>query len=118
VKVRIEADAAPEWREERTADESPGKDTARYLAAGAARAGLLTGPFDDALALARQLIAEASTDVVVFETDSLAQALGADLSLFVSAPGPWKPGADERRAAADVVIEIAPRPRGEGAGDE
>ncbi len=80
------------------------KDTGRYLAAGARRALLLTGPPGELLALARQVIAEATTEVLIFETTALAAELEPELAFFVAGRGPAKPGAERCRRLADVLV--------------
>ncbi|MHC4787945.1 MAG: hypothetical protein ACYS8K_01905 [Planctomycetota bacterium] len=98
-------DASPARKYEEDAPEQhAGKDTGRYLAAGAERAVLLSGPPQETLGLARQIVREAATGVVVFETDSLAPELGPDLALFVAGEGEWKPGAERLRGGAHLVV--------------
>lgn len=104
VKVRTQ-DAGPATaHEEPSSEANADKDTGRYLAAGAERAFLLTGPPDEALRLAQDLIATSTGGGVVFETDSLAPRLEPDLAVFVAGPGEWKPGAEKIRAQAHVVV--------------
>jgi hypothetical protein len=105
VKVRVEAGGEPNRLEETDPEEHAGKDTARYLRAGARRAFFLSGPSDDALRMARRLVAEADTEAIVFETDSLAAELEPDLAVFVTGEGRWKPGAEQRWRAADLVVD-------------
>jgi hypothetical protein len=107
VKVRCE-NRVPAVKREEAPGENAGKDTARYLAAGAERALLLVGRTSEVLALAGELLEEVESEMVIFETDSLAQALAPDLAFFVSGPGQWKPDAEERRQSADIVVTNAP----------
>ncbi|MHC5034719.1 MAG: hypothetical protein ACYTFZ_06755 [Planctomycetota bacterium] len=103
VKVHCE-DRVPAVKREEAPGENAGKDTARYLAAGAERAFLLVGRRSDVLALGRELLEEVGSETVIFETDSLARALAPDIAFFVAGPGQWKPDAEERRRAADIVV--------------
>ena len=92
-------------REETSPDESPSKDTGRYLAAGARRALLLEGPLEELERTARRLCEERGAAVVVFESNSLARALEPDLAFFVEGNGPLKAGAEACRRAADVIVK-------------
>ena len=83
---------------------SPGKDTGRYLAAGARRASLLTGGRDEVTRAVRRTVAGGEFDVVVVESNSLADVLESDLSLFVRAEGEPKPGAETCERLADVIV--------------
>jgi molybdopterin-guanine dinucleotide biosynthesis protein len=106
-KVRTEQTRPATRYEETSGDQNAAKDTGRYLTAGARRAFLLTGPLADALAMAKEILAKAETDVVIFETDSLSAALGPHLAIFVAGDGPWKPAAEERRRQAHIVVTEA-----------
>jgi hypothetical protein len=104
VKVEPQGSSKVTVREETSASENPSKDTGRYLAAGAQRAFLLRGPRDELPAAARRLCRQAGTAVIVFETNSLVTALRPDLALFVEGIGPRKPGAEQCRDRADIIV--------------
>jgi hypothetical protein len=104
VKMHCEDDAPATRHEEASPGDAASKDTGRYLAAGAERAFLLTGPPREVLGLARGLLDESGSEVVIFEADSLAAELAPDVAFFVEGTGQWKPGAQERRRRAHIVI--------------
>ena len=83
---------------------SPGKDTSRFLAAGARRAFLVAGPIDEALDAVRDIINSGDFDVVVIESNSLSREIESDLAFFVKGPGDPKPDARVCEQRADVVV--------------
>jgi hypothetical protein len=54
--------------------------------------------------MAQELLQTAESEVVVYETDSLAPALAPDLAVFVAGQKQSKPGADRCRRIADIVV--------------
>ena len=114
--VKVHAGAAGELSvvEEEDAGESAGKDTGRFLAAGARRAFFIHGPFEDSLSAVREIIESGRFRTVAVESNAMARALDADLSFFVSAEGATKPGADECRRRADVVVSAVSGGKGIG----
>ena len=87
-------------------------DTARYLAAGARRAFLVTvAPegWSAAGAAVRQLIAGSNA---IVESNTLARQLDADLRLMVLGPGEPKPSAEALREIADAFVGEGPAPEG------
>ena len=83
---------------------SPGKDTGRYLAAGASKAYFIRGPRDSVLAAVREVISSGEFDVVVVETNALVGSLKAGLRIFVREDRVTKPGAEECERLADVIV--------------
>jgi len=104
VKVQPRPRGIPELVEEEDPRLHPGKDTGRYLAAGARRAYLLSGPPGELLPLALRIVEQAGTGTVIFETNSLAAALEPDLAFFVEGEGVAKPGSERCRQMADVLV--------------
>ncbi len=110
VAVKARTDAAPVSRLDESPESAPaGKDTARYLEAGAGRALLLTGPAEEMIPLAQALIEEAAPGVIVFETNALAEAVEPDLAVFVEADGEQKDNAESCRRAADLLVRLPGR---------
>ena len=85
-------------------NESPGKDTGRFLAAGARRAYLITGTGPDVRRAVEEIIARGEFDVVVVESNEMARQIECDLSLFVRGGAEAKPGADSCEQQADVIV--------------
>ena len=104
IKARIEPGEELRVVAEDDPSQSPGKDTGRYLAAGARRAFLLTGGRDEVTRAVKRAVAGGEFDVVVVESNSLAAVLESDLSLFVRAEGEPKPGAETCERLADVIV--------------
>lgn len=80
------------------------KDTGRYLAAGAERAWLITGPAEQVRRAVERIVACGQYEVVVVESNQMARQLDSDLSLFLRGKGESKPGAEACQRGADVVI--------------
>lgn len=104
VKVQVRSDDALIVRAEDGAEQSPGKDTSRFLAAGARRAFLIRGSVEQAQRAAQEIIASGEYDVVVMESGALSRELRGDLSFFVKGAGEAKPGADLCEERADVTV--------------
>lgn len=104
VKVRIDQRQRAARQEQTTRGHDAHKDTGRFMAAGADRAYLLTGPAEATLAMAQELLRTTDGEVVVFETNSLARALAPDLAVFVAGDQEWKPGAQQCKRIADIVV--------------
>jgi hypothetical protein len=91
-------------------DRSGSTDTARYLAAGAARALLAQIPpdrFDDGM---RSMCAAlGSATGVIIESNSAVRFIHPDAFVFVARSdfGEWKPGALETMKRADAVIVLS-----------
>lgn len=94
VSVLVEADSGA----------SPGKDTARFLAAGARRAYLVSGAGEGVREAVEEIIGSGDFDVVVVESNRLARELASDVAFFVTGEGEAKAGADVCRKRADVVV--------------
>ena len=86
-------------------NKSAGKDTGRFLSAGARRAYLITGTGAEVRRAVEEIIAGGEFDVVVVESNEVAMQLERDLSFFVKGEGEAKPGADAYEERADVVVQ-------------
>ena len=104
VKAHVSETDESKIIEEENPDESPGKDTSRYLAAGARRAFLVHGPLRSAIDAVTRIIDSGEFAVVAVESNAVARALDADLAFFVEAPGEEKPGAALCRSRADIIV--------------
>lgn len=82
-----------------------GKDTARFIAAGARRAVYLHGPSAEVLAALRVMAQDESLMTLLVESNLAARELHADLVFFVEGSGVAKPGVEECRRRADVVVK-------------
>lgn len=87
-------------------DMSPGKDTGRFLAAGAVRSYLIEGCSAEVRQAVQAIIDSGQFGVVVVESNEMARELDSDLSFFVRGEGRPKPGADGCLELADVVVEL------------
>jgi molybdopterin-guanine dinucleotide biosynthesis protein len=85
---------------------SEGKDTGRFLSAGARRAYLITGAPAEVRGAVDEVIAEGGFDAVVVESNEMTKALGSDLSLFVKGEGDVKPNADACEELADAIVSV------------
>ncbi len=84
--------------------ESPAKDTARFIAAGARRAYLIHGPAARAAGAVMDIVREGEFATLIVESNALARTLEADLAFFVEGDGEDKPGAEICRREADVIV--------------
>lgn len=82
-----------------------GKDTARYIVAGAKRAVYLHGPADEVLAALREMAQDESFTTLLVESNLAAREIDADLVFFVEGCDGAKSGAEECRRRADVVVK-------------
>ena len=104
VKAQVREDHDFSLTEESDSSESPGKDTSRYLAAGARRAFLISGPRDRVAEAVNEMISRKRFDVIIIESNTMAIHLESDISFFVRGEGPGKPGAEECEKRADMVV--------------
>ena len=104
IKAQVHDDHAFAVVEERDVSESPGKDTSRYLAAGAQRAFLVSGPRGCVREAVNEIIAGENGSVVIVESNAMANDLESDVSFFIRGDGDGKPGAEECEQNADVVV--------------
>jgi hypothetical protein len=109
VKITSHAHGKPAaiWEETTAGQET---DTARYLAAGARRALLVTAE-DDALdPIVQQILRECPPSAgVIFESNSVLRCLSPDLCL-AAASSPWtgqKPSHDLLEQRMDAMVELA-----------
>ena len=93
--------------------QAAGKDTGRYLAAGARRAYLIGGPGDEVRAAVREIIEGGEFDAVIVESNAMARELESDLAFFVRGAGEPKPGADVCEERADICVCDISKPRRE-----
>ena len=84
--------------------QSPGKDTARYLAAGARRAFLIRGAPGSARQAVDEIIENGEFDTVIVESNAVAREIESGLSLFVKGRGKPKREADICQKHADVTV--------------
>jgi len=87
-------------------NKSEGKDTGRFLSAGARRAYLISGPPAEVRGAVDEVIAAGGFDVVVVESNEMARALESDLSLFVKGEGDVKPNARACEELADAIVSV------------
>jgi molybdopterin-guanine dinucleotide biosynthesis protein len=104
VKAHVAEDGGAGVIAESDPEASPGKDTSRYLKAGARQAFLIHGALPEALDSVREIIDSGEFAVVLVESNAVARELDADLAFFVEATGDEKPGADVCRRRADIVV--------------
>ena len=99
--------AAPIWEETVPGQET---DTARYLAAGARRALLVTASESALGPVVEQILKEISPPAgVIFESDSALRRLRPDICLC-AASSPWarlKPSYDLALESVDAMVELA-----------
>jgi hypothetical protein len=88
------------------ASASPGKDTGRFLSAGARRAYMIAGSPVEVRGAVEEIIADGGFGAVVIESNEMARALEGDLSLFVKGEGVPKPNADACEELADAVVSV------------
>ena len=100
--------------EEDQSHKSPGKDTGRFLSAGAARAYLVTGPAAGVRQAVERIIGGGEFDVVVVESNRLTRELKSDVAFFVKGRGRAKPGAELCEARADAIARAVPGKRRSG----
>lgn len=81
-----------------------GKDTGRFLAAGAHRAFFVRGPVRPLKEEVQRIMRNHPDSKVVLESNALADEIDSDLSLFVWAPGSTKAGSEDRMNRCDAVI--------------
>ena len=104
IKVQAHGDTPLSVVEETTPTQSPGKDTARYLTAGARKAFLLHGNVDQAEAAVREIIESGAFGAVLVESNAMACRLDSDLAFFVRAHGDCKASAEACEKRADVIV--------------
>ena len=104
VKVHPEETAAFVEESETDPPRDPGKDTGRYILAGAARAVYLHGSAESALAALRKMAADRSSGTLIIESNLAARELEARLVFFIEGIRDAKPGAEECRRRADIVV--------------
>jgi Ni2+-binding GTPase involved in maturation of urease and hydrogenase len=104
VKAHVKEDEPFAVQAEESPSQSPAKDTARFLAAGARRAYLIHGPAARAAEAVIEIVREGEFATLIVESNALACALEADLAFFVEGGGEDKPGADACRREADVIV--------------
>jgi molybdopterin-guanine dinucleotide biosynthesis protein len=109
VKVRAHDSEPLSVIVERDATHCPGTDTARFLAAGARRGFLITGPSDAARGAVEKILDSGEFDVVLIESNAMSRELDADLSFFVAAEGEAKPSARECRERAHITVTAIDR---------
>lgn len=112
VKVRVRDGELAVSREDDVSG-SPGKDTSRYLAAGASAAFLVDGPFELARGEVERIVSDGGFGTVLVESNRMSLAMESDLSFFVDGRGDKKEGTDVLREKADVVISRVALPRGD-----
>jgi len=105
VKVHPAADIEFAIEVETDPPRDAGKDTARYIAAGAKRAVYLHGPAGDALAALREMMEDEAFTALLVESNLAAREIDADIVFFVEGRGVAKPAAEECRRRADVLVE-------------
>ena len=104
VKVQAHGDVAFSVATEDSPLQSPGKDTARYLAAGARRAFLIRGSFEQARTAVEEIVKSGQFDTVVVESNRVSIEMESDLSFFVQGAGERKESADICEERADVIV--------------
>ena len=104
IKVQTHGDAPLSVVEETVPTQSPGKDTARYLAAGARKAYLVHGAVDQAETAVHGIIESGDFETVLVESNALACRLQPDLAFFVRANGDAKASAEECERRADIIV--------------
>jgi len=104
--VKVHADSGDELSvlAEDEQSKSSGKDTGRFLSVGARRAFLIRGPRSAVRGAVEEIVASGEFDVVVVESNAMAQELKGDLSFFVRGAGEAKPGAGACERLADVTV--------------
>lgn len=104
IKVQAHAGGKFALLVEDTPGQAPGKDTDRFLAAGARQAFLASGPCERALRAVREIIGSGRFGTVIVESNAAARELESDLSFFVKGPGKAKPGAAACEERADIIV--------------
>jgi hypothetical protein len=104
IKAHVSEACEPCLLEEKSARESPGKDTSRFLAAGARRAFLVHGPRAWVLDAIARIVRSGEFAVVLIESNAVARELEAELAFFVDGPGERRPGSELCRAGAHVIV--------------
>ena len=118
IKAHVSENSEACILEEKRACESPGKDTSRFLAAGARRAFLVHGPLPRVLDAVGRIVESGEFAVVVVESNAVAREFEADLAFFVDGPGEQKPGAELCRARAHAIVASSDAGKGATMPDE
>jgi len=104
IKASVETAEELDIISETDATVSPGKDTGRYLAAGASKAYFIRGSGEGVLRAVQEVVDSGEFPVVIVETNALAASLEAELRIFVKEERVTKPGAEDCERIADVIV--------------
>ena len=104
IKVQARGDGNVSVISEDDPGQSPGKDTSRYLLAGAKRAFLVRGSGEAAMRAVRDIVEQDGFDTLIVESNAAARELTCDLSFHVEGSREEKPGAEACRRRADVRV--------------